>query len=1054
MDTQFSPGSLVHARGREWTVLPGSTKDLYLLRPLAGGSGNTVTGVLSELEKIEPAEFLFPRLEEASDAVSARILRDAARLSIRSGVGPFRSFSRISVEPRPYQLVPLMLALRQESTAIRLLIADDVGVGKTVEAMLIVRELLDRHEIKNFSVLCPAHLVSQWAAELKNKFHIHAVEVTARKADLLEKNCSPGKGIFDEYPYTIVSIDFIKTERNRNEFLAKCPDLILVDEAHECADAGTKSGLQQQRHKLLKDIAKNPSKNILLLTATPHSGKMQAFRSLMSILNETFANTLPDDLSGDKNRHLREELAKYFVQRRRADIKDYLGDSIFPKRETNIVKYPFVESNKILTQKLLERAKEFFSLETPQTGTKQFNKQALWWSCFTLALALCSSPYAALTSLCRRSRLLAAKDISDMNKQGEQSIFGIKDTPYGEDYADSDSEEDLLYDEFTPGSRGETEENDILSYLTITALKEEPQQKIAEKKIEHNAGHREKGKKGRKKKGETEENAEINHPAQEFNLADTMTEMLKNLNEKEKILAQNFISHTSKADAKLQALIQNVLITNCFKAKRNVVIFCRFIDTAQYLYHELSQDASLNAANVKGKLNCEIRTLTGKVTPEERDYILDQLKEHQGLKILVCTDCLSEGVNLQELFDTIVHYDYSWNPNRHEQREGRIDRLLQKSPIVNCYYMHADGHPIEKLFIEINEKKQDSIERSLGIRFQMSDIFSELNFVENNKNKQDENLLTLFDDTQAQQHFVENAFRFKKQSILTIQKKEEEQKKSQTYYSHESVKIGEVKEQLDLMRQALGSDTDVKRFFLNVLERSKGQYKELHSGVYEVEIPEKSLAQRIFRKTKENQSYKLAFELGLKEQSDKVILRTSPEVEELARSVLEAALDPLLKSHPLKCASRAGVMRTNKVTKRTTVILSRLRYLLREEKDDDKSLVEEIIPILFEGSPAQFSATEFMLGEKVENFLNIAQAEGNVSTAERERFLKPLLDASKHICHELKNWQHSTRTQELFEIHKKIRAQRTVRRIQIEAVGLPDILGMYVFLPVNIGSGV
>ncbi|WP_158999271.1 helicase-related protein [Pigmentibacter ruber] len=1054
MEIEFSPGSLVKARGREWTVLPGSTKDLYLLRPLAGGNEKLATGILSELEEIEPAEFLFPRLEDASDAVSARILRDAARLSIRSGVGPFRSFSRISVEPRPYQLVPLMLALRQETEAIRLLIADDVGVGKTVEGMLIVRELLDRHEIKNFAVLCPAHLVSQWASELKNKFHINAVEVTARKADILEKNCSPGKGIFDEYPYTIISIDFIKSERNKNEFLAKCPDLIVVDEAHECADAGTKEGRQQQqRHKLLKEISKNPTKNILLLTATPHSGKMHAFRSLISILNADFASKLPDDFSGEKNRVLREELAKYFVQRRRADIKDYLGCSIFPKRIPLTVKYPFVESNKILTQKLLEQAKEFFSIDEPMPGSKQFNKQTLWWSCFTLALALCSSPYAALTSLCRRSRLLAAKNISDLNKQGEQNIFGVKDSPYDEDYADNDSEEDLLYDEFTPGSRGETEENDIISYLNLGNIKENNKPKdtlLKEQKKE--IAIPEKGKKGRKKKTEVNENS--NTETAEFNLNNSITDMLTNLTGKEKLLAQNFIAHTAKADAKLQALIQNVLLTDCFKAKRNVVIFCRFIDTAQYLYHELSQDEALNNANIKQKLNCEIRTLTGKVSPEERDYILDQLKEHNGLKILVCTDCLSEGVNLQELFDTVVHYDYSWNPNRHEQREGRIDRLLQKSEEVYCYYMHADGHPIEKLFIEINEKKQENIERSLGVRFQMSDIFSELQFEENKKTKKEQSQVTLFDDSQSQQLFVENAFRFKKQSILTIPQKIEEQKKSQTYYSHEGVKIDQVETQLKLMRQALGSDTDVERFFINVLERTKGQFKKLKSGIYDLEIPEKTLAQRIFPQVKENQSYKLAFALGLKEQSDKVILRTSPEVEDLARSVLEAALDPLLTKHPLKCASRAGVMRTSSVSKRTTVILARLRYLLREEKDSERSLVEEIIPLLFEGSPTQFSPEVCKFGEEVETFLNNTLPQGNISTAERERFLKPLLESSKLICNELQLWQQNVRTQELIQIHKNIRAQRTVRRIQIDAVGLPDILGMYVFLPVNIGSGV
>jgi len=98
------------------------------------------------------------------------LLREAARLSTRAAAGPFRSFARIAVEPRPYQLVPLMMALRLDP--VRLLIADDVGIGKTIEAALVARELLDRGEIQRLAVLCPPHLAEQWQKELAEKFHI------------------------------------------------------------------------------------------------------------------------------------------------------------------------------------------------------------------------------------------------------------------------------------------------------------------------------------------------------------------------------------------------------------------------------------------------------------------------------------------------------------------------------------------------------------------------------------------------------------------------------------------------------------------------------------------------------------------------------------------------------------------------------------------------------------------------------------------------------------------------------------------------------------------
>ena len=165
------PGTLVHARGREWVVLPESTDAVLMVRPL-GGLDEEVVGILPAVEPVRSATFSLPSKADLGDFTSGRLLRDAARLSTRAAAGPFRSFGRIAVEPRPYQLVPLMMALKLDP--VRLLIADDVGIGKTIEAATIVRELLDRGEIRRFAVLCPPHLAEQWQTELAQKFHIEA----------------------------------------------------------------------------------------------------------------------------------------------------------------------------------------------------------------------------------------------------------------------------------------------------------------------------------------------------------------------------------------------------------------------------------------------------------------------------------------------------------------------------------------------------------------------------------------------------------------------------------------------------------------------------------------------------------------------------------------------------------------------------------------------------------------------------------------------------------------------------------------------------------------
>ena len=153
----FNPGSLVSARGREWVVLPTPKEftgrsDFLYVKPL-DGSEIEATGIMTDLEDVEPAKFALPDPKEVGNDRSCRYLRDALRFAVRSGAGPFRSFARYEFEPRPYQFAPLMLALKQST--VRLLVADDVGVGKTIETGMIIRELLDRGEASRFCVICP-----------------------------------------------------------------------------------------------------------------------------------------------------------------------------------------------------------------------------------------------------------------------------------------------------------------------------------------------------------------------------------------------------------------------------------------------------------------------------------------------------------------------------------------------------------------------------------------------------------------------------------------------------------------------------------------------------------------------------------------------------------------------------------------------------------------------------------------------------------------------------------------------------------------------------------
>src|SRR3954464_7207821 len=184
MTAMFTPGDLVFARGREWVALPSPNEETLCLRPLSGAEADVqIIHPALEREPVRPARFALPTGDQTATQDGASLLSEALRLSLRRGAGPFRSAARLGFEPRAYQLVPLLMALRLP--VVRLLIADDVGIGKTIEAGLILRELIDRGEASRFSILCPPHLVEQWTGELNAKFDLDAVAVTASSAPRL-----------------------------------------------------------------------------------------------------------------------------------------------------------------------------------------------------------------------------------------------------------------------------------------------------------------------------------------------------------------------------------------------------------------------------------------------------------------------------------------------------------------------------------------------------------------------------------------------------------------------------------------------------------------------------------------------------------------------------------------------------------------------------------------------------------------------------------------------------------------------------------------------------
>ncbi|MEI7547900.1 MAG: helicase-related protein, partial [Actinomycetota bacterium] len=625
---QFPPGSLVRARGREWVVQPESTEDFLQLRPLTGSDIES-TGILTKLEPVTQAKFAPPSTDRLGDHRSCRLLRDAIRLQVRNAAGPFRALGKIAVEPRSYQLVPLLMALKQDP--VRLLIADDVGIGKTVEALLVAKEMLERGEANGLAVLCPPHLAEQWQRELASKFHIDAALVLAGTAARLERSCRTGESLFDRHRHTVVSLDFIKQDRRRETFLRTAPNLIIVDEAHTCASGGGR----HQRHSLLVDLAKKKGQHLLLVTATPHSGDQAAFHSLLGVLDPSFAD-LPDDLTRDEAKPHRQRLARHLVQRRRADIEHFLEDTPFPKREgEREATWSMSREYRGLFDKVLDYAREIVE----KGAGKDQRARVHWWSALAALRSVGSSPAAAAATLRSRAPHADADSPAEVDALGEKLVLDL-------------------------------DESDGLEGVDL-------------------------------------------NPGALDTAADSAEDVASSQRKRLLALAREADGFLGKKDPKLQRateLIKELLDQGC-----NPIVFCRFIPTAEYV-----------AAELKTRLRgVDVRAVTGTQPPDVREGTIVEMGK-SARRVLVCTDCLSEGVNLQGWFDSVLHYDLAWNPTRHEQREGRVDRYGQLKETVRLITLYGDNSPIDGIVLDVLLRKHRTIRSALGVSIALPEESSKI----------------------------------------------------------------------------------------------------------------------------------------------------------------------------------------------------------------------------------------------------------------------------------------------------------------------------------------
>ena len=353
------PGQLVEVRRRQWVVtqidsngLARNLRELQHLVTLESIDEDALDEELQVIWEIEPGAKILEKaglpviggydpnykLEAFLDAVQWGAASNADRQSLQA---PFRS--GITIED--YQLDPLVRAISM--ARVNLLIADDVGLGKTIEAGLVIQEMMIRHRARTVLVVCPASLQVKWQTEMQDKFGLEFRIVDTEYIRILRRERGRQANPWTSYPRLITSMDWIKGGEGLRLLKDILPpqisyprmfDILVIDEAHNVAPAAAAAySIPSQRTQVIQRLSPHFSHH-LFLTATPHNGYKESFTSLLELLdNQRFAKTVEPD---------EQQLQQVMVRRLKSNIVDAAGKPVFPTRELLPLEVDYTEDER------------------------------------------------------------------------------------------------------------------------------------------------------------------------------------------------------------------------------------------------------------------------------------------------------------------------------------------------------------------------------------------------------------------------------------------------------------------------------------------------------------------------------------------------------------------------------------------------------------------------------------------------------------------------------------------------------------------------------------
>jgi ERCC4-related helicase len=637
--TELLPGTQVKARGLRWEVVfsqPAGEHRLYRLRSLERGLGIDELDVLS-FEKIEPlATDLDPR--RAARLVEWRVYHDAFLLEQALGPNVLLAAQPGRLRIAAYQIVPVLRALQMPRP--RLLLADDVGLGKTIEAGLLLAELIARRRAHRILIVAPAGpLLMQWREEMRERFGLRFRMLDSDALKEIRRGSELGANPFDHVALGLISMDFAKQETVLQEIDRSHFDVVVLDEAHHCASLGGAGDLEDSRRRRLAEVLARKADALFLLTATPHDGYDPHFASLIELLDPSLVDGR-GALRGEAYRnHVVRRLKRHIVDpsTREPMFRERAVHPIAVRMGTAGPVAAFYRGLAELVVPALRRAMR----------TRSYADVLAFMALLKRSVSTIHACKTTLAVIADRLRELGERG-SEAQEARVQRLKTLRDLRRRLQRYGSLSQEETQ-------DREALEAEDIASQLAL---------------LEDDIDDTQRGR--RREQGR-------------------LSALERREKELRKLIA--LAAAAEPEDPKIAEIVARIRDIRRQTPRANVIVYTEYTDSLEVMTE------ALRGTCTRGELTGQILTISG-ADPDDRRSERTARFRGEDDAILVSTDASAEGLNLHDRCHHLIHLELPYNPNRIEQRNGRIDRFGQRHD-PQIFYLFLAGTFEEHLLMRL-----------------------------------------------------------------------------------------------------------------------------------------------------------------------------------------------------------------------------------------------------------------------------------------------------------------------------------------------------------------